>query len=180
MNIAETGAWHGNANELHAFDLNLANALAAIFKGNTVIDLGCGQGRYVNIFNRKGIRAVGCDGNPVTGVLPNCKVHDLTTPLNVPAADYVLSLEVGEHIPPHLMQGFINNVHRLNKKGVIISWAIPGQGGDGHFNELPNEDIKAIFKELGYTNTLEKETNLRNAATLWWFKNTLMVFDRPN
>jgi len=29
---------------------------------------------------------------------------------------------------------------------------------------------------LGYTNDLEAENRLREASSLWWFKNTLMVF----
>jgi hypothetical protein len=57
-----------------------------------------------------------------------------------------------------------------------MSWALEGQGGLGHFNERNNEYIKEKVIALGYTNDLEAENRLREASSLWWFKNTLMVF----
>ena len=52
----------------------------------------------------------------------------------------------------------------------------PGQGGDGHVNELPNEDVIALFPEYDYD--IETSLYLRSKATIWWFKNTIMVFKR--
>lgn len=181
MNIAKTGAWQGeDAKNFHAFDFNLAKELTKLFKSNTVIDLGCGEAKYVKHFRKNGIKAIGFDGNPQTRVLSGgfAVVHDLTTQLDVHPADYVLCLEVGEHIPTEFTDTLIDNIHHHNTKGVVISWAIPNQGGDGHVNELPNESIKEIFAKLGYTNNVEIENKLRNAASLWWFKNTIMVFER--
>jgi hypothetical protein len=75
---------------------------------------------------------------------------------------------------------FINNLHNNNKKGIVLSWATIGQGGRGHINEQNNDYIKNKIIKLGYINDIEAETKMRNAASLTWFKNTLMVFRKMN
>jgi hypothetical protein len=56
---------------------------------------------------------------------------------------------VAEHIPPEYESIFIENLISCNRKGIILSWAIPGQGGHGHFNEKPNDYvIDLITKNL--------------------------------
>lgn len=176
MKIAETGFWQGNTESFHKFDEPLAKELCKLFKSTAVVDLGCGEGKYVKALNEAGIVASGYDGNHNTELYQNCKVHDLTTPLNILPVNWVLSLEVGEHIPSEHTASYINNLKRLNRNGIVLSWAIPGQGGDGHVNELPNEEVIAMFPEYSY----DKKTSerLRKAATLWWFKNTIMVFKK--
>ena len=174
MKINKNGFWEGEASKFHKHDESLCNALVKFFNGKSIYDLGCGLGLYVRRFNENGIDAVGFDGNPITHILPNCWVKDLTKPLDLFLVDWVLSLEVGEHIPKELSQNYIDNLKNLNKEGIVLSWAIPGQGGDGHVNELPNEDVIAMFPE--YTYDVEASLYLRSKATLWWFKNTIMVF----
>ena len=61
-----------------------------------------------------------------------------------------MSLEVGEHIPKEYEDIFINNLHNNNNKGIILSWAILGQGGFGHVNEQNNDYIKSKMSNLGY------------------------------
>jgi hypothetical protein len=87
---------------------------------------------------------------------------------------------VGEHIPKNSEDTFIHNLHVNNVKGIILSWAIIGQGGDGHVNEQNNEYIKSKICNLGYKNDFETEIKLRNASSLSWFKNTIMVFRKKN
>ena len=60
---------------------------------------------------------------------------DLSMPLELPKADWVLSLEVGEHVPSNYEQAMlIRNLHHHNRKGVILSWSVIGQGGHSHVN----------------------------------------------
>jgi hypothetical protein len=162
------------------YDTNLANYLTEFFKNEngTVADFGCGSGDYVKKFKNCGIDATGFDGNPKTPELTNglCSVLDLSQPINLSPFDWVLSLEVGEHLPKEFEKTFINNLSNNNKRGIILSWAVKGQGGHGHFNEQDNDYIKSKFCELNYTNDLYLENELRKHSTLNWFKNTLMVF----
>lgn len=181
MNIDPHGFWSNDTLEGHIFDKHLASALGELLNGFSVIDLGCGHGEYTKYLISCGIACDGYDGNPNTPQLTEgaCKVLDLSqTVVLGKQYDYVLSLEVGEHIPAQYEWIFINNLHRLNRKGVILSWAVEGQGGAGHFNEHNNDYIRHVFEALGYKPALEVEQKLRGATTLPWFKNTIMVFNK--
>lgn len=106
-----------------------------------------------------------------------CGVQDLSVPFYLGNTfDWVLSLEVGEHLPHQYETVFIENLMKHAEKGVILSWAVKGQGGAGHFNEQNNDYIKAKFAKYGYRNDVEAETKLRDKASVGWFKNTIMVF----
>ena len=75
---------------------------------------------------------------------------DLTIPLSLPRADWLLSLEVGEHIPSRLEEKVIRNLHAHNCRGVILSWAYLGKPGVGHVNNHNSAYLVQLFDELGY------------------------------
>jgi cyclopropane fatty-acyl-phospholipid synthase-like methyltransferase len=177
------GYWQGlEASCQHQHDTSLGDSLTHFFKSEKVkslVDFGCGMGKYVKTFQENDINAVGFDGNPYTLILTNnlCQVLDLSVPKKFDESfDWVLSLEVGEHLPQQFEDIFIHNLHNNNKYGIVLSWAIKGQGGLGHFNEQNNDYIKSKICKLGYVNDIESENKLRNDASLKWFKNTIMVF----
>jgi len=183
--INEGGYWIGEfIQDEHYYDESLAKALALFFQqekkaGIKLCDLGCGMGDYVKYLKAQGISCEGYDGNPSTPFLSNntCGVLNLAQPhVFTKPYDWIISLEVGEHIPKKYEEIFINNLHLNNNDGVVLSWAVKGQGGYGHFNCQDNPYIKQIFRDLGYTNDMEAENTMRTKASLPWFKNTLMVF----
>ncbi len=178
--ISPHGYWLDTSDDGHFFDSNLAERLALLFKGSHVVDFGCGEGRYVEyLMYKKRIWCEGYDGNPNTKKMTfgNCKILDLAERVDLGCVfGWVLSLEVGEHIPAEYQSTFIDNIHRHNEKGVVLSWAIEGQPGRGHCNCRSNDYIKGLFAELGYKNDLATELDLRGHSTLPWFKNSLMVF----
>jgi cyclopropane fatty-acyl-phospholipid synthase-like methyltransferase len=90
--------------------------------------------------------------------------------------DWAMSLEVGEHLPQQFEDIFIYNLHNNNKRGIVLSWAIKGQGGHGHVNEQNTDYIKSKICDLGYLNDIKIENKLRQDSSLFWFKNTIMVF----
>lgn len=157
-------------------DEGLATLFCTIFQGRRVHDLGCGNGEYVRRMRQVGIDVLGFDGNPFTfpGVIPNI---DLTVPFVADcAADYVISLEVGEHIPPAAASTYIDNVCHNAKFGIVLSWAVPGQGGRGHVNERSNDWVIGEMMRRGWIYDFPSASHLRSISTLPWFKNTLMVF----
>ena len=90
-----------------------------------------------------------------------------------------MSLEVGEHIPAEFEDVFISNITKHVKKTLIISWAVEGQGGDGHVNCKNNDYIIAQIEERGFKYNKKASTELRKAATnASWFSYTLMVFNK--
>jgi hypothetical protein len=164
--------------ELH--DEALEQALVALCRSHplgeyhlTVADLGCGKGWYVNALAKGGIPVIGVDGNPsvtqLTGtwsdgdIVPVYKQADLAEPLDVPA---------------QYSDQLLDNVCRTANKQVIISWAVPGQQGTGHVNCQPNEWVQEQMERRGFIRNAVIEAMLRDAATLPYFKNTLMVYDR--
>ena len=94
--------------------------------------------------------------------------------------EWVLSLEVGEHIPPRYEQAFLHNLHKLNTKGVILSWARVGQGGTGHVNEQDEPYVVAKMQALGYVHDEASSRALRASASLPWFRHGLYVFVRAS
>ncbi len=110
---------------------------------------------------------------------------DLTIPLNLPKTDWILCLEVGEHVPYNYEGMMIRNLHAHNCKGIIISWGIEGQGGENHINLHNNEYIIEVFEELGYVYDADDTDAFRSAIPEgrpngFWFRNSLMVLRRKN
>lgn len=179
-----TGAWLNDTLEGHDCDQALSEAIIKFLKHNKVVsvyDFGCGHGQYTKNILNSGINCIGYDGNPNTPELTNgtCGVLDLSKKFELDKKqEYVLCLEVGEHIPEQFESTLIDNIHRHNTRGIILSWAVIGQGGDGHVNCKNNNYIKNIFENLGYANDLEDEYFLRLNSSLPWFKNTIMVFKK--
>jgi GT2 family glycosyltransferase len=176
--ISEKGFWLTNDESGHCFDLPLAEQLRNLFKHHKVIDLGCGPGYYTKYFLENGIECEGWDGNPNTPELSNglCNVADLTQPQSFENKNWVLSLEVGEHIPKEYEDVFINNITKHATEGVVLSWATPGQPGDGHVNCQSNEYVVALLEKHGFVLDTAMTVRMREAAELWWFQNTVMCF----
>jgi hypothetical protein len=158
------------------FDEPLAAWLSEFFQGKTVIDLGCGQGRYVTYLRERSISCVGYDGNPTTDLVPYCHVVDLVTADISLRSDWVLSLEVAEHIPPQYEYHYLKQIHYRNSRGIVISWAHRGQDGCGHVNCRDEEEVKLIMELLGYKFDDFATNNARNAATVSWYQQNILIF----
>jgi cyclopropane fatty-acyl-phospholipid synthase-like methyltransferase len=181
--INKNGFWESlNVETAHYYDENLSNYLVNFFKKekvNIIADFGCGMGKYIENLKNNNINAIGYDGNPNTPELTNnlCQILDLSIPKKFDTLfDWIISFEVGEHLPKQFEDIFINNLHNNNRNGIILSWAIEGQGGDGHFNERNNDYIKSKIINLRYLNDIDEENKMREISKLNWFKNTIMVF----
>ncbi len=183
--IDERGFWVDEVQGGHLTDWKLAKTMTEFLhkeNAESVVDFGCGGGDYVHYFLDHGLACEGYDGNPITPVISKgvAQVQDLSEPFYLGKQfDWVISLEVGEHLPAKYEKVFIENLMRHAKKGIIISWAVQGQGGQGHFNEQSNKYIKSIFKRYGYTNDVQAERLLRKDVSLAWFRKTIMVFRKP-
>lgn len=183
--IQSNGAWCG-ADVEHCCDQKLAISICDFLHNENakyIADFGCGNGAYTRIFNEYGFDCRGFDGNPETNALTNglCEVLDLSKVCDLQCKfDWVVSLEVGEHLPKEFENTFISNLVNHARSGIILSWAVPNQGGWGHFNEQPNDYIKQKFSDLGWENDIASEQKLRLNSTLPWFPNTVMVFKKKN
>ena len=178
-----------NIAPMHLLDQPLAEQMyqhmvASAGAGNiSVFDVGAGSGQYKYWFTNRssvGLDYRACDGalNVETftkGVVAWC---DLTRPIHAAPSDWVISLEVGEHLPEHLAAEYLANLHRLDTNGVFLSWAVPMQPGKGHINCQNNSWVTAQMEAMGYTLNATAMQLGRAVAEYPWFKNTYMVFDR--
>lgn len=169
------------------FDTQLAQFLGNnVFSGHTVIDLGAGLGHYGNLFrqnpNVKGW--VGFDGamnvqDQTNGLV---KFMDLTQPHAADerpcvAADWVLSLEVAEHIPVVHTDAYLRNVRCHARFGAVISWARPEQtGGLGHVNTRTESNAIAAVERWGFKVDWELTNAARASATIPHFTKTVVVY----
>lgn len=182
MSIGPTGIWDLEIGAEHMYDAPLCAAIINLFNEHevmTVLDLGCGSGNYVAALNGDDFVAAGLDGNLNTWKFnADCHVQDLSSSFSNGKYDAVLSLEVGEHIPRQYESVFLDNVASHALKVVVLSWFPEPGHGLGHVNERGNEYIIGQMVQRGFYHMPAASGRLREAATLWWFKSSLMAFSK--
>jgi SAM-dependent methyltransferase len=185
--ISSTGFWmfEGQRYEQeHVYDPQVSNAILSLVQKLGVTktyDFGCGPGNYVKNFRQNGIEAHGFDGNPVTSKIPNCQVQDLTVDFQLPPVDFLLCLEVCEHVPKEFEDALLKTIDRhVNPGGtVVLSWAVVGQGGLGHVNCQNNDYVIQKLESMGYKYLPSQSSEIRrNVSCAPWFKNTVLVFNK--
>tara|TARA_R110000765_G_scaffold9042_3_gene28564 strand:- start:16797 stop:17375 length:579 start_codon:yes stop_codon:yes gene_type:complete len=182
--IGSYGEWCDSSDTHHYHDASLCKALTELFLNRGVLsvaDFGCGDASYVRAFASVGISIFAVDGNPhtprITGGLG--EVQNLALPLDTKLNyDVVLSLEVGEHIPPEFEQVFIDNLCNTARQQIVMSWAVEGQVGHGHVNCRNNDYIISELTRRGWIYDDEATSSFRAASSLSWFPNSLLVFEK--
>ena len=122
----------------------------------SVMDVGCGAGAWLDVWKSYGTQITGLDGSYVSGeqLLINSDefiATDLTEHFQLGRTfDLVQSLEVAEHLPETAAANFVACLC-LHSPLVLFSAATPGQGGENHINEQPHNYWRALFREKGYT-----------------------------
>lgn len=167
--------WHQHSNRL------LIELIKYFPQEIPVIDLGCGHNWYCNTlrffkYNTRGVDSTRLPGVDLFDDITDSKFREGfgNEIMNV------ISLEVGEHIPEHLSNSYLNNVASFNG-AVLLSWAVPGQAGIGHINCRPNAWVINEMHNRGYKIDTQKTEALRGAVSnchCSWFKNTLMYFTK--
>ena len=181
MEINERGYWVGENN--HHTDAGLLVSLADFVNDqDSLVDFGCGDASYAKAIAQRDLEVQAYDGNPVVVGETNgsASALDLSQPFDLNKNfDVVMSLEVAEHIPKKYEETYLDNLINHTNGWLIISWAVPGQGGKGHVNEQPPEYVLDLFDKKGFTYHDDYTQSLRQTVTnCWWFKNTIFVFSK--
>ena len=147
----------------------------------SVLDLGCGVGHYAGPLRACGLTWRGYDGadNIEEATGGRVAFADVTAPLHLDTADWVVALEVGEHLPEAFAETFLDNIARHAKRGALLSWAVPGQDGHHHVNNRPNSWVVERMAARGFRLDEATSTAMRGASQLPWMKNTAMLFVQP-
>jgi SAM-dependent methyltransferase len=121
----------------------------------SVIDVGCGEGKWLAVFKRQGMSVFGIDGDWVkTDRLAidaaEFAARDLEHPFSIErTADLGMTLEVAEHLPAASADGFVASLVALAPV-ILFSAAIPFQGGSHHVNEQWPDYWASRFAAHGY------------------------------
>lgn len=153
---------------------------------NSLFDIGCGMGIYLEEFHRLGKDVLGCDFS-VEGLRISPKEFtifqaDATKPLCLNRKhDLVVCFEVAEHIQEKYSKQLVINCANNSDK-VLFTAAPPGQGGVGHINEQPYVFWIKLFATAGfkYQTSLSGtiKTELKNENVVSWIANNVMYFTR--
>lgn len=153
---------------------------AAAGAGASVLDLGCGVGHYERPLTSCNLTWRGFDGAASIEEATGGRVRwaDLSVPIDVGASDWVLSLEVGEHLPQRFAATFVDNLVRHARRGILMSWALPEQVGSHHVNNRPQEAVVADFVARGFVLDVEGTRAMRAAVKVTWLRHTALLFVR--
>ncbi len=165
----------------HQTSPKLANALLDVLPMNKpVIDFGCGRGEYLANLEKYRYKVEGYEGQPLADSPKFIKKADITIPIETKFKGSVMCLEVMEHIPLELQDAALDNLLAACTGRLIISWAVKGQGGCGHVNEQNADYVVPLIEAKGYALNVGIGSMLRSVAgrELWWFKESIYVFDK--
>ena len=149
-----------------------------------VIDIGCGTGAWLSVFEQFGVsRVLGIDNASLNGAKLQIKEnqilkHDLLKTLelaNDERFDLVTCLEVAEHLPASCAKQIVDNLTSLGSV-VLFSAAIPHQGGTNHINEQWPEYWAKLFAEQGYrvVDCLRAKIWQNDNVAYWYAQNLLL------
>ncbi|KAL4217203.1 hypothetical protein ACF0H5_023656 [Mactra antiquata] len=187
--VSSTGGWCAQTSVensgQHKTDKQLIPVLAEFFKDKHVASFGDGPGRYKQLLLDTGLLKGydAYDGAPFSEKTSEGRVQylDLTLPqYGLPLYDWVMSLEVAEHIPKEYEAIYIDNIVRHAKEGIVISWAKPGQEGYSHVNNRPFEYVNNTLKKEGFDHDAEASDKIKKAAKLEWLQWNTNVFRRKD
>ena len=181
--IGTSGAWQIDGGSIYDLDTGLLRGLAHLFSNASLLELGAGVGCYAHALRTQhgmaDVRA--CDGAPGIERATDGAVcqADLTLPLQLPPADWVMSLEVGEHLPPSSSFSYLQTLRQHSRRGLVLSWSSSGSG-HGHINPQHHWRVVAEMGNLGFRHDLNKSLALRRASSLWWMREGVQVFWRES
>lgn len=149
-----------------------------ILQPESVLDLGCGLGEWLDAFPVED--KLGVDiAVEVPSVAHYHIAHDLTTPLDLGRSyDLVISLETAEHLPESAADTLVTSIVR-HAGSVLFSAAVPGQEGKGHINCQPHDYWHAKFRAHGYApHDLIRPRIARDSRVSPWYRDNIFVYLR--
>merc|ERR1712130_457649 len=92
--------------------------------------------------------------------------------------DWVLCLEVGEHMPKEAEPVLMGNILLHARKGAVISWATPDYPSPYHPNTMPEAESTKLIESYSFRQDKKLTEGLRQAAETSWLKQTIAVYHK--
>ncbi len=160
-----------------------------IFSVTSVIDVGCGVGTWLSIFNKNGVKKIkGFDTNDLPlenyfiekdKIQTNCDLSSPAFSLNT-KADMTICLEVAEHLHQTAADYLIKNLVDSSPV-VVFSAAYPDQTGVNHVNEQPPWYWREKFNRHGYLEIdFIRPVIWTDERISWWYRQNITSFVHPS
>jgi hypothetical protein len=123
----------------YTFAPSVWNYVIERFCPKSVLDIGSGLGHASEFFHSKGLRVLAVEGDPsnVAGSMYPAIQFDLTRGAVNARVDLVHCQEVVEHIEERYLDNLLDSM--CAGRYILMTNALPGQGGHHHVNEQPTE-----------------------------------------
>ena len=154
----------------------------------TVIDIGCGIGTFTSVFKKHGAKILAVDGPWCSkellfkNIAPEEFIeHELEKPLpEVGTHDLAVCLEVAEHLTPERAASFVEELTKLSDV-ILFSAAIPGQGGDHHYNEQWLDYWENLFNQNDYeVCDVLRPLFWENENIFWWYRQNIVLVKKKS
>ncbi|MDP6339529.1 MAG: class I SAM-dependent methyltransferase [Candidatus Marinimicrobia bacterium] len=164
----------------------VASIINLFFDFQTVFDIGCGMGLYINELFKNGKTVTGCDFSKDAIQMASKDFlifyADVTKPIILNQRfDLVICFEVAEHIHTKYSNQLVINCTKYSNK-VLFTAAPTGQGGVGHINEQPYDFWINLFKKQNFNYDQSLSVNIRKKLqeerVVDWLSNNFMVFEK--
>ncbi|HEY4099437.1 MAG TPA: methyltransferase domain-containing protein [Gemmatimonadales bacterium] len=168
----------------------MADGIARLCSPQRCVDVGCGTGAFLAALrDRHQVEVRGFEYGDVARQYCRSRALEVLpldlsdAPLAIPpeSVDLVTSFEVAEHLPARLADRFVETLTSA-RKTVVMSAAVPGQGGTGHVNEQPREYWIERMQQHRFRYDSEASRQLsewwRADGATWWYWQNVAVY-RP-
>lgn len=187
------GPEHFEARRQYAGEYQLlANTLVDILHPLDNLDLGAGDGMFVDALRRANVLSFGIEQSAGSGVnnpdgldfvVYGKGVESWRTAVKDGAqTDLVSCIEVLEHLPQERADEAVAAICARSSRYVYFSAAHPGQGGIGHVNEQPQGYWMAKFGTHGFALDADATGMLREKlkalVQCWWLPMNALIFRR--
>lgn len=174
---------------VHSFQQHNLNAPEAIvpfliekFNPKSVVDVGCGLGTFLHVFQNYGVvEVLGIDGSWVDKSKlfiseKNFLEKNIEKKISIKNRfDLVLCLEVAEHLKEESADILVDNLTSFGNI-IIFSAAIKNQGGQNHINEQPFEYWINKFKNKGFVfYDVFRNYFWNNSSVNWWYRQNMFL-----
>lgn len=157
----------------------------SLFPCASVIDVGCGVGGWLRVFQRNGVSDIlGIDGDYVPRDMlkiprERFKATDLRMLPDLGQFDIACSVEVAEHLPENCADQFVAALVAAAPV-VVFSAAIPHQGGTSHLNEQWQSHWARKFARHGYVAVdCIRPKVFQDHRVEWWYRQNIVVYCDP-
>jgi SAM-dependent methyltransferase len=159
--------------------------LIDMIQPKNVIDVGCGVGIWLKVFQYYGVEEIlGIDGpwiehNIMHIPKDNFLSIDLREPFSINKKyDLVICLEVAEHLPKDCAESFIKSLYNYGSF-ILFSRVVPFQGGVNHLNEQWPSYWENLFNDNGFVAIDFIRGKIWNANVLYYYARKHNIIYRP-